>query len=253
MHSNIHPDVIHFVSKSCSSEWSHYDRVNNYYLQFITEGSVMYEIDGYAFTANKGDVVFIKPGSDRKATTSGMSCIVIAFLLPPQEDIDLPLCFFLGSFEEFHFFFQDLKFEWLQRNPGFILKSQATLMLILHKLIYERGQGRKNQYVELMKQYIMKHYSEKLTVKKIAEKVGLNPVYCGALFKKYENATVLEFAARIRINKAISLLETDEYTVTEIAEAIGFKDVYSFSNTFKKVVGVAPGIYKKTLSIRVSE
>ena len=37
--------------------------------------------------------------------------------------------------------FQELKFEWLQQNDGYKLKSSATLMRILHKLIYDKRQN----------------------------------------------------------------------------------------------------------------
>lgn len=247
MYSSLHPDILHFVSKKCPSNWAHDDIVDNYYLQFIKAGSVNYNVDGNEFCAAQGDVVFLKPGNKRKAETAGMECVVINFLLPEGEDIDLPVVFGIGGLESYQFYFEDLVYEWLQRNPGYKLKCQATLMMILYKLIYERNQGRKNKHVEAMKQYIMQNYSEKLTIKLVADTVGLNSVYCGALFKKVENCSISEFITKVRINRAMDLLETDGYSIADIAELTGFIDLYYFSNVFKKEVGVSPSTYRKSL------
>lgn len=249
----VYPELIYFVNKVCSPEWTITNNfVDKYCLVFVTKGTADYWVDGYSFQAQEGDVIFVKPGSERYATTTGMNCVAIDFLLPEGQEIDLPVTFSLGNFEDFHRVFQDLKYEWLQRNSGFRLKSNACLMLILHKLIYERNKSNKNSHVELIKRFIMKHYRKNLTVKMVADEVGLSSVYCGVLFKKVENCTISEYVSRIRINKAISLLETGEYNISEVAEETGFIDVYYFSNTFKKMVGMSPSTYKNTRNVSVS-
>ena len=248
MNELIHPEIEYFVTKKCSPDWA----INNnkhpsYGVVFITEGSTEYEVNGVRYYATAGDVIFITPGSVRNATTTGMSCIAIDFKLLKDEKLEFPTVFSWGSFEEFHLLFQDIKFEWLQKEEGYKLKSQALFMLILHKLIYERKKQVKNIHVENMKFYIMKNYMKNITVSHVADHVKLSSVYCGALFKKIEGRTLAEFMNQVRINRAIDLLETNEYTITEIAEETGFMDVYYFSNMFKKIVGTSPSTYKKKL------
>lgn len=245
MYSQIHPDILHFVSKYVSTEWSHNDILEKYSIYFLESGIAEYEVDGYQFTANQGDMIFLKPANRRKATTSGMSVCVIDFLLPEGEDIDLPITSKLGTSHEVYLLIEELKYEWLQRKSGFMMKSQALLVLILHKLIFERDYFEKNEYVELIKHYVMQNYTKKIIMKDIADYVGLNQVYCGALFKKIENRTINEFLTNIRINRAKSLLESGFSDISRIAEYTGYSDVYFFSNTFKKIVGVSPSIYKK--------
>lgn len=246
MYSQLHPNIIHFVSKYVSTEWSHDDILEKYSVSFIESGVAEYEVDGYQFTANSGDMIFLKPDNHRKATTSGMSVSVIDFQLPEGENIDLPVTSKVGASHDIYLYMEELKYEWLQRKMGFMMKSQALLMLIIHKLIYERDNFEKNEHVELMKYYIMRNYTKKIMMKDIAGFVGLNPVYCGALFKRVENCTVNEFLTNIRINRAKSLLESGFSDISRIAEYTGYDDIYFFSNTFKKVVGVSPSAYKKT-------
>lgn len=248
----LHPEMIYFVTKTCSNEWKIENNWTTFHsLVFIMEGKAFYEVDGHAFEATAGEAILIEPGSFRNAKTSGMSCVGIDFNLFKGEKVDLPLVFKCDNLEELHGIFQDLKFEWLQKKPGFMLKSQALLMLLLHKLIYERKQAKTNVHVELVKQYIMRHYQLNLTVKAVADEVGLSPVYCGALFKKMEGQSISEFLNRVRINRAMSLLETGEYNIGEIAEETGFLDIYYFSNTFKKMVGMSPSAYKNDRNLKV--
>ena len=253
METLLHPEMIYFVTKQCSREWKLDNNWTIFHsLVFIMEGSADYEVDGHYFHAQSGDVILIEPGSLRNATTRGMSCVGIDFQLLKGEKLDLPLVFSYGNLEELNLIFLDLKFEWLQKKPGFMLKSQALLMLLLHKLIYERKEGPKNAHVEVMKRYIMKNFRENITVKMVADDVGLSPVYCGALFKKVEALSISEFLNQVRINKAISLLETGEYSIGEIADETGFMDIYYFSNTFKKTVGVSPSAYKNSHNLKMA-
>jgi len=254
MNSVLIPEMIYFVSKSCTTEWNIPTQEINYYsILFVEEGSADYVINGHACTPGKGDILFLKPGTTRQAVTRGMTCIGIDFILQAEMKIDLPDLIHWGDFEDFRIPLQDLKFEWLQQNEGFELKSIACLMLILHKLIYEKKLVEKNVHVELIKKYIMENHKEDISMLMIAESVGLSSVFCGALFKKTENCTISEFLARVRINRAMILLETGEYSISATAEECGFIDIYYFSNTFKKIVGVSPSKYKKTRNVKISK
>lgn len=253
MEAFIRPEIFHFVSKYCGADWEIIPQEIPYYsMLFVEDGIANYVVNDTKYRAKKGDILFVKPGSSRMATAVEMTCIGIDFILPSDQKIDLPDLITWGDFEDFKIYFQDLKFEWLQQNPGFELKSSANLMLILHKLMFEKKQEAKNIHVELMKKYIMENHKSDLSVSSIAKVVSLSPVYCGSLFKKVENCTIAEFLSRVRINKAMTLLETGEYSVSETADECGFVDIYYFSNTFKKLVGVSPSKYKNSRNVKMS-
>jgi len=251
MSSLFYPEVVYFVSKNCDAEWELTAREIEFYsMLFVEEGSADYVIAGQDVRLETGDVLCMPPGTFRTATTTGMTCIGINFILPKGCEFEIPLVTRWGDLEDFHIHFQDLKFEWLQQQAGFELKSVACLMLILHKLMYQKKHDAKNIHVESMKNFIMENHKQDLSMATIADEVGLSPVYCGALFKKIEHCTIAEFLTRVRINRAMTLLETGEYSISETAEECGFIDIYYFSNTFKKVVGTSPSKYKNERSIQ---
>lgn len=80
-----------------------------------------------------------------------------------------------------------------------------------------------------------------LSLSEIAAKCGVSDCYFRRLFRQYSGESPIEFRQRLRIERAKQLLLSDEqYTVSEVAQELGFSDVYHFSKTFKKYCGESP-------------
>ncbi|MCI2230075.1 AraC family transcriptional regulator [Polaribacter sp. MSW13] len=94
--------------------------------------------------------------------------------------------------------------------------------------------------------YIENHLSESLPLEIIAEKAHFSPFHFHRLFKIVVSETVHNFINRKRIEKAASyLLHQQEKNITEIAEAVGFNNLSSFSKSFKKFYGISPNKFKE--------
>ena len=52
---------------------------------------------------------------------------------------------------------------------------------------------------------------------------------------RYKNQLVMKYACR--------MLESGAMNVSEISNALGFSDIYTFSQTFKKEIGISPSRY----------
>ena len=246
----IHPELMYFVEKPCGTDW-HLARENIHFysLTFITGGEAYYEIDGQCLNAKEGDIIFIKPGGIRYATTTGMRCVAIDFFLPENQDLTLPLYRYWGSFSDFRMIFMDMNHEWLLKQDGYMMKCQALLMQLLHGLIYDKKKEDSSIYIEQIKLYILQHYTENLTVKQVASHVNLHPTYCGAIFKKAEKQSIIDFIKQVRVNQAKALLVIG-HSISDVAEVTGFPNVHYFSNIFKGSVGIPPSTFQK-LNYRV--
>jgi len=55
----------------------------------------------------------------------------------------------------------------------------------------------------------------------------------------------VEYKNHIRTQNAVNLIKTGNMSVSEIAEVLGFDNVYAFSQFFKKQTGIAPSKYIK--------
>jgi YesN/AraC family two-component response regulator len=89
------------------------------------------------------------------------------------------------------------------------------------------------------------HYSENITLKKIAKKAYLNPFYFSVYFKKNSGVCFKDCLTRIRMEHALNILKREDIKTWELAERVGFQDPQYFSALFKKVYGTTPMEYKK--------
>jgi AraC-like DNA-binding protein len=204
----------------------------------ILRGEAHYRIDGRDYHVRAGDVVYTRPGMEREATTTGMLCAAFDFDLS-KGCIDLPIISRHSGTEELERLIREYQYEWLGKAPGFKLKCAGIFLQLLHELQYG-GETRANYHVEKIKRYIVDHYAKPIRVESIAAMSGLSTVYCGALFRRTQGMTIIQFANLIRVQRAASILEEEVYSIGEVAYMCGFSDVYYFSRTFKKIMGISP-------------
>ena len=79
---------------------------------------------------------------------------------------------------------------------------------------------------------------------------GYSRISSGILNGLIHNITFMDYITRVRIRRAIELLRDDDHKMYEIAEAVGYSSQHYFSSAFKKVLGVSPMEYKKSLQKR---
>lgn len=83
-------------------------------------------------------------------------------------------------------------------------------------------------------------------LKKISNNLELNPSYLSREFSKYfEDLNFGEYIRKIRIEKAITLIQNSNYSLTEIAYFTGFSDQSHFTRIFKQHTGKNPSSYRK--------
>lgn len=88
--------------------------------------------------------------------------------------------------------------------------------------------------------YIEQNYSERISVAQLAEVLCLSPDRLGHLFRDGVGQAPLQYINEIRLRKAMNLLQTEEYTVTEVAQAVGFFDYNHFGRLFRRRYGCTP-------------
>ena len=235
--------IDYFVMKKCSPNWRlEYQTFPKYGLVMVLTGSARYLIDGVEYNVQAGDLICFSPGVTRYASPTGMSIAALDFTLL-RGRFGLPVVSKFTRTEQLDRLLAEFQYEWLQKGKGCELKCDALFLLILHALLYGGSVSAANPHVEKIKRYIVDHSTEAVSVAKLAELTGLNTVYCGALFRKTQGVTIAEYANRIRVERAAALL-TENHNISEAAYACGFNDVYYFSSTFKRIMGVPPSVYR---------
>lgn len=93
--------------------------------------------------------------------------------------------------------------------------------------------------------YISKHYDREISLDALSEMCLMSKSYFRSQFKKYRGISPYKYREEVRISWAKKYLRSNFFSVTEIAEKLGYCDIYHFSKAFKNSVGISPTEYKR--------
>lgn len=96
-----------------------------------------------------------------------------------------------------------------------------------------------------IKDYIDRHFREPLTLDSIAAGLGLSKSYVSHAFKDMLGYTPMQYVLRRKIGEAQTLLISSGYSITEIAQMVGYDSQSHFNQRFKQYVGISPGNFRR--------
>jgi AraC-like DNA-binding protein/ligand-binding sensor protein len=99
--------------------------------------------------------------------------------------------------------------------------------------------------VSRAKQFIAQNQDNALCLATVAKAVNTSTFYFCKLFKRATGLTFTDYLARVRIEKAKTLLLDRNRRVSEIAYDVGFQSLTHFNRVFKKIVGKSPTAYRR--------
>lgn len=125
----------------------------------------------------------------------------------------------------------------------------SDLFLLYSQLI--RPQKQKRDYIRATIDYIQSSYMNKLTLKDIADHVGMNPDYLSRMFRRKTGMTLQAHILDVRINEAKRYLVLG-YSIKESAALCGFNDPATFTRLFKKSGNPTPTEWKRTKLMEIA-
>lgn len=95
--------------------------------------------------------------------------------------------------------------------------------------------------------YMKEHYAEKLSLNDVSEMNYISPWHLSKILKKDTGQNFVDIINEIRVDNAKKLLRNPALKIYEISERVGFSDIAYFSRVFKKITGMAPNEYRRTI------
>lgn len=83
------------------------------------------------------------------------------------------------------------------------------------------------------------------TIEELAEKAHLSHAYFQVMYKKAFGVTCISDVINTKIAQAKVLLTSTNLPVKEVAQELGYNEVYHFIRQFKKSTGFTPGAFRK--------
>ena len=107
-----------------------------------------------------------------------------------------------------------------------------------------RRDSRTDKIAEMVRDYVMTHYKERITLGQTAEALGISQGYLSTAFKKQTGESFTGFVSAVKIEKAKELIAGHQYMMYEISDMLGFDTPFYFSKVFKKIAGLSPKEYE---------
>ena len=141
------------------------------------------------------------------------------------------------------------------KRPVWQLAVKAQLLVLLTCLLrdfsppegLEPFPARRQQILRLEDtlRFLEVNHPRDISLEEAAATCHLSPAYFSSYFKKSTGLGFVDWLNRLRINKAIELLERTELKVTTIALNVGFNSTATFNQSFRKFTGRTPSDYRR--------
>lgn len=273
MEKLLYPNVLQcnkFKAKSSSSDSR---TVTDYEFDFYIDGEREISIDGRCYKTDRGCVVIRRPGQFVKGSGDyNMFMLTLDFsrkknIVPggyvrgaerelqdacESETLSmLPDVFYPHHSDEILMLLETVsRYSYpniINREMQKEALAELLLLLFSNAFKYRREQrcvNQKKSYTTLASEYIVKNYSQPISVDSLSEHLALNKNYLIKLFKKSFSTTPNRYILNVRLYNAKLMLVDTDLSVENIAEATGFNTTSYFIKRFKEAYGETPLAYR---------
>ncbi len=101
--------------------------------------------------------------------------------------------------------------------------------------------------------YVENNYTQKITLKMLATKFGINESYLSRMFKNQTGKNLIYYVNEKKMHKARELLGNPHMMIKEAAYAVGYDDQFYFNKLFKRFFQVSPTEFRRRIQAQKQE
>lgn len=240
------------VGLYCGTHW-HEDIEFTY----ILEGTATVTIEQQEYELKKGSLAIANSNTLHSVfcTSVPYSCKVLAFcpqnIMKESAIQNLRFKPFIEEDPQIDYFMEKIFTECEEQQLAF---KENCMAYITQFLIYlsrnykiatlsdKNCAQRKQQLVRLNEvlQYMEEHYTENISNKDLANLMYLSEDRFCHLFKQSIGMSPQRYITDMRLQKAQELIQTKEFSITEVARMVGYQDYNHFGRQFRRVFQCTP-------------
>lgn len=251
---------------------------------YVDKGELSVHADERAFMVKQGTVIFHKPNEFHQfhaengkapnlivmtfdSASPAMQRFANAVITLRDEERKLLALIVQEGREAFRFPFRHP----LRRRKNALLGAEQMLRLHLEMLLIrllrrddweavsstrtstparqKEADSLAERAIRLMEQRL----GEPLSLQQISSALTVSKTQLKEMFKHQTGVAVMDYYARLKMDRAKLLIREANFNFTEIAELLGFSSVHVFSRSFKRLTDMSPSEYAKSIKGQLHE
>ena len=232
-------------------------------LFYVVDGKGEFNIQGQRFPVKANDFVIINPQvehTELSSTDEPLEYIVLGINglsfsnLTPVSEGGHPFSFFNLRDEQKDIlrYLNAMVQEATSQSMSYELVCHNLLEILLIKILRHQHfdlevgkQSKATKDISFIKHYLETYYHESIQLEDLASMTHLSRFYISHSFKKEIGMSPMEYLIAIRIKESKILLRTTNYSISQVADIVGFTTPTYFSKQFRKSTGISPTDYRE--------
>lgn len=240
---------------------------------YVKKGSIRLQTDDFSFHLDEGHLCFINSNTIHSVHQTDLENEILILQIPTESrrpfytlrNYKFNSSAYLSDFsqdrvplKELQSILDNIYQESIIKSAGYnqiILGYINTLLGLLIRKYYlipksdadytaEKNLSRLSDIIE----YLDEHYTEKISLKTLADALHMNYYYLSHFFKDTAGISFQDYLNNLRVDKSLPLLAEADKSITDIALDSGFPNIKAYTNAFKEKFGMLPSKYKKVIS-----
>ncbi len=214
-----------------------------------TSGHSIYTQNGIDYYSDSKHLILIPKGSTYSYSVKEKgSCIIIEFMADGLPDTIT--AHEVNNGDVIKGIAANMEYAWTFKRPGYReICLSGIYQLLYHMMLHESNTYLPRVHrtkIDKSLHYIHDHFCDhSLTIQDLAHQSEISVIYFRKIFHEVFGVSPKKYITLLRLNRAKELLTANELSISQIAEVVGFGDIYSFCKTFRTETGTTPTEYKK--------
>ena len=237
----------------------------DFQLLYIAAGKAHFHFDGKEQIVTAGHMVLYRPKEPQKYEYYGEDQTEVYWvhftggnvtnILRSYGLTDDKRVFYCGSGLDYQNLFRTMinELQMCKENYAEMLEMYLRqIFIMLQRYFINSSKTDNTRVVEEIDKatlYFNEHYSEDISIDEYAQNNHVSVSWFIRNFKHCTGSTPMQYILSKRIYNAEILLQDSTYNITEISEIVGYENPLYFSRIFKKVKGLSPSEYRKSINL----